>query len=471
MSISEPEPSIEWPADVLEARLPTLAAVVENLIADERRWVHRRVDTITLLDEQMVRRSSSVDFTLPVLAEEPAHGTHLVPITMLKKDVLRRLDVADERGGSLPVLTKQQNGPIAAQVLVGQATSLLGPDDPLTEPLRNQLRYLCDGVERDPLWASDTERPTYERQAKRLADDPNFLGLVDDFARQFLLIVPLRTQQGERRVVKFAYDSRLGRGLRRGEGESWLSYRLRLFRHRLGDLADVVGLDAFTVSFETPALFDAESYHVEVEASDELIIASARLYRRMPDSEPGESDAGANAPPTERWKLVDRDDNVGRAHLYSNEEPPVGVSEAIVVADFLIRPRVIWPALLFTGLTAATFAIALMLHFVWEISRSESAPTPLLVALPALFAPMAAPGAHALTRRMFKGLRALVLACALSLLAGAATLVVELSQRTVEWSWFVLGSVCAGAMALTLVSFIKASRHTRAVSSARYDSI
>ena len=462
-SIPSAQPTPEWPSDAFGARIPELAAVIENLIADERRWVHRRVETITLLDEQMVRRSTSVDFTLPTLAREPPDGVHYVPVTLLKKGLLRRLDVVDESGGALPVLTKQQNGPIAGEVLVGQATSLLGAEGPLIEPLRNQLHFLSDGVERTPMYPAESQRDQAEQQFSRLAEDEDFLGLLDDFTRQFLLIVPLRTRQGERRIIKFAYDSALSRELERGDDEGWLRYHLRRARRRLRNLAEVTGLANFTVGVETPALFDAESYHVEVVASDELIVASARLYRRMADDEPGPGDPGADAPPDQRWKVISRDDRVERAHLYTSDEPPRGVSEARVVAAFSLRPRVVWPALLFTGVASATFVAALTLHFAWDTSRLQDAPASLLVALPALFAPMAAPGVHALTRRMFKGLRALVLASALALLAAAATLVVQFSENTIERLWIALGSVPVVASILIGSAYLKSRRNTRTV--------
>jgi hypothetical protein len=98
------------------------------------------VEAITLLDEGLVRRNTS-DFTLPrLLKDEPKSGVHFVPATLVMKDVLRRLDVRDETGAALSILTKRENGPIAGEVLVGHANTILArhAEPPLVEATANR---------------------------------------------------------------------------------------------------------------------------------------------------------------------------------------------------------------------------------------------------------------------------------------------------------------------------------------------
>src|ERR687887_153151 len=96
--------SVDWPDDRLDAQRPYAAAKIGELVADFPRWVHRRVETIVFIDDTRVRRHTSVDFTLPHFPSprdgRPTRESELVPISLIRKDVLRALDVRSEEGAA-----------------------------------------------------------------------------------------------------------------------------------------------------------------------------------------------------------------------------------------------------------------------------------------------------------------------------------------------------------------------------------
>ena len=54
-----------WPGEVLEERAGEIAVGFAALLTRQAAWRHRRVETITVLSHEQVRRSVSVDFTVP----------------------------------------------------------------------------------------------------------------------------------------------------------------------------------------------------------------------------------------------------------------------------------------------------------------------------------------------------------------------------------------------------------------------
>ena len=55
-----------WPGEVLDERSGEIAVAFAALLTRQAAWRHRRVETITVLSHEQVRRHVSVDFTVPV---------------------------------------------------------------------------------------------------------------------------------------------------------------------------------------------------------------------------------------------------------------------------------------------------------------------------------------------------------------------------------------------------------------------
>jgi hypothetical protein len=403
-----------WPDELLERDAWAVAATTSLLLADEERWVHRRVETIEFLDARRVRRRTSVDFTMPALpdlGDAPAH----VPLSLVRKEVLTAFDLRDEAGAALPLLTRRQNAAIASEILVQQARETLDELEagPLLPDVESGLREIAG----EDVIAADPEPGSREAEQWELLYEDTWMGaLLTDLEEQFLLLVPLGDTTGRRRVLKFAYEQALG-----SEGG--------------GVLLSSLGLRDHPWRLAATALSDAESYHVEVVAPTELSIRSAKLL-------------------TVRDRVLSEQADVARAHLYRSE--PAGGVPGVVDIRFALRRALVWPVFLTVLATAAILGAGLVAHLVWDLRANEDAAAALVVALPAFLAPFVAPGNHLLVRRMFRGLRVLALASGLIAFAAAGSLQLTLSARTTTIIWFALLGPATLATLVALAALVRA---------------
>ncbi|HEX5762901.1 MAG TPA: hypothetical protein VFY04_07255 [Solirubrobacterales bacterium] len=134
------------------------------LLLAEKMWIHRRVETIDMLSTQFLRRSISVDFTVPEGLHDAlqigAGSQGFVPLATLAKRPLRNFDLRDESGTAVPVLGGDHNGPLAHGTLMTVARRALEPlgiDEPspdLADDLRRVAMADRDEVELEAPGAS-----------------------------------------------------------------------------------------------------------------------------------------------------------------------------------------------------------------------------------------------------------------------------------------------------------------------------
>jgi hypothetical protein len=100
-------------------RLLALATLIH--LHEETAWMHRRVETVELLDASHVRRRVSVDFSIPetnfIEGMVRARFVNYLPLALLQKRPLVNFDVRDESGQSVPVLSKAENAELAYRML------------------------------------------------------------------------------------------------------------------------------------------------------------------------------------------------------------------------------------------------------------------------------------------------------------------------------------------------------------------
>lgn len=254
----EAEPEVPGPPDAWPAEEEV--AAFADLVADPARWVHRRVESIEIVDERLVRRRVSVDFTPETSPGAPPPTR--APIALLSKRVLSNFDLRDENGASVPLATSEQNAAFAAAHMLSIAAEAIGG-----EP-SERLRRLCWRIARgNPPEAREAVHeiatglePAADREALRRSD--RFRSATETFAANFAVLVEVG--EPRRRVVKFAYDQVLAGGL------SW--------RQRLG-LAPVL------TAIDIPELGDAASRHFEFARAEGLEILGAQLLAVKPDGE------------------------------------------------------------------------------------------------------------------------------------------------------------------------------------------
>ena len=245
-----------------------LGYVAWKLIGDWKRWVRRRVESISYETATSVRRRVSVDLRLiPELFGSPvvswgAEKVHYVPIALLHKQRLVNFDLRDEDGQALPLITKHRNATIAAAMLSVAARTVVSHsleeaavgwkvDDPSVIEIPAwldrdfwDLAYLnpepsltsgtlettpgalatagkfsvahiagAQPVENWDWTITDTSlRTTASERDWRglLATDPGFLRMAHDVAQTFMICVPLAHEEGRRRIVKFGYSEDRG---------------------------------------------------------------------------------------------------------------------------------------------------------------------------------------------------------------------------------------------------------------------
>ena len=230
-----------------------------ELLESSSSWVHRRVESIEIVDDRLVRRRVSVDFTPQVRDDSPGR-TH-VPIALLSKRILTRFDLRDEYGGSVPLATSEQNAAFAAAHMLAIAEEETG------EPPSERLQELCWTIARGdpPVARAAVEeiagelKPEETRQALRKST--RFRSATTTFANGFAVIVEV-DDPSRRRVLKFAYDHAVKPGL--------------TLRERLG-------LDPVPFRFFIPEIGDAGSRHVEFVRAEGLETLDVRLVGRLPD--------------------------------------------------------------------------------------------------------------------------------------------------------------------------------------------
>jgi hypothetical protein len=204
------------------------------LLGEERPWVFRRKESVTVIDEATIRRQMSVDFSLDVIEELSdfkevcgrVFGEDLcvVPLFILDKDPASALsfDLEDETGRTLSLMTTQENAEISAVTLKVLAAQKLERHlgRPLPEGLAGKLQQLAtsnttDGEE----WLRRLEDPFLEdadlEEIGCLLDRDNDEGemrwWMETLAVASIVMVTFDSIPSHRRIIKIAYEQPLDR--------------------------------------------------------------------------------------------------------------------------------------------------------------------------------------------------------------------------------------------------------------------
>lgn len=420
-----------WP-DALYAK--TAAAIGTGcavLLATEERWVHRRVETVDVLSSQALRRTVSIDFTVP----EPIRPLleldgeqWLVPLATLRKQPLRHFDLRDEAGGALAQVGREQNGPIAHQALAAAATVALtarglpAPSERLTSDLRRVATTPIASAEHalDCLVAAAVDG---DPECVALFEDDNTTFLLTDLVGNYILLA-LVDGVDQRRVLKFAYDESLDRRL------TWRDVSERLGWRPLGVLVD------------TPAAGRCASYHAEIVIPEELRIAGAVLL----DDEGG---------------VYGTDEDADRGAVYSSSVPP-GVRAQLVFG--VLPERVGFPVLAAIVATLTTLLLALGAIFGDLNAARAGPPISILLAGSAIFAAaIVRAGEHRLVQALFALPRVLLAAVAVLGLVASGFLAFGASSHALCLVW----SICAGLAVACTAPLLFSAWRARSITPAR----
>jgi hypothetical protein len=374
-----------------------------QLLAEPARWTHRRVERVVFLDDRTVRRRVSVDFEVPAELEGVP-----VPLALLRKRPLVEFDLRDEGGRALPMLTRRQNGGLAAEVLLAAAEGVGGA---LAPELAGDLRRLATAaVEEAEGVLEDLRRGSRGEAGAALLDDPAFESLAFELARGFLLLVDVPAGGG-RRILKFGYAEPLAWRTTLPQRMSWR---------------------AAGVEIDVPAVARAGSYHLEVQAPEGLEIAWASLLA-----------FGGGGGFEEH---VVEEEGLARVHLYLSDVPygadgVAGVWLRTPARGFL---RQAW---LSGAATTASLLLLTLLAPRLTAANAGAAGGILLAAPGFLSLFVARPGEHRMLSRLLLGVRAVLLTQAAASYLGALVLV-AFSGGPGAQRW--LGGLLAASATLTV---------------------
>ena len=203
-----------WPDERYEQGIRVGALACLELLTDEPRWIHRRVETIDLLAQELVRRQVTVDFTLPeALLEDLRIGPDgpWCRSRSSRKRPLRNFDLR-EHDEWRSILGASWGGPIATHVVT--AATRLAAAPAAQEPEVASLLALIARSDLEDARASIVAlrgRTAHSPQiATILADDTSGYFLAT-FAESYMLVALLADARG-RRILRYAYDEQLQPG-------------------------------------------------------------------------------------------------------------------------------------------------------------------------------------------------------------------------------------------------------------------
>lgn len=286
LSGSAAEPATGPPGAAADARAAapstgndrdTVAAAAAELALSFPPWVRRRKWTFSYVDDTTVRRQQSIDFQLPPperFALPPTPGATLyVPLWIPAKVPLVNLDMRDEAGRSLSVLTRGENGPIAADGLALILADPVSPDGLDERELRAALNTLVTLNPNDTADAGKLADAAANPRIVSLLDaEDDRSGLVRELTNGFMFLVPVVYDPGRDRVLKVSVDTP---HLWYGETDTW--------RARALGVLVALGLADKTQEFPEVEAGLSRSLHLQVTAPDDVELAAASIEARQFD--------------------------------------------------------------------------------------------------------------------------------------------------------------------------------------------
>lgn len=393
-----------------------------DLICSDVGWVHRRKESVTLLDSTTTRRQISIDFALPadlppLARTRQGDGVQFAPLLLLRKAprLLTRFDFRDDAGKAIALPARAENGTISGAMLNCLAARTLGqsPSKPVADEL-NEIA-LGDPSKSHPLAEAFTSASA-DAERRRLSNDSTFSWLLWALADSSVVTIPVVENTGERRIVKLSYDVPV----------EDLDYPELGYRY---------GFRGYLNYFDLPFI-GSNTYHFELQAPKGMEVLEAGFI----DS--------ANPKTLRVMKGPSH-----RVHFYTDD--------ARMARDALAYVQLRVMASEFLG--GAAFAASLVAvavtacwAFAGQLSQAATSTPSLLLLFPGVVANyIARPGRHPITSHLLSYARfVLILSGGIALVAAARLSVISgrhpATEQTLKWQFLVLG-IAAWVLATTLL--------------------
>ena len=399
-----------WPGEEIERRASDIAEAAFALLRDQAAWRHRRVETLTMLSHEQVRRHVSVDFTVPIELRErlrlSAADEFAVPLAFLAKRPLVHFDLRNEEGHSIPLLTADQNTLIGRELLYRSlALDLVAQH--ADEAVVGDAAGLVEAVLGDDEMGGLVEELERRHGLEPLGDLRETIAIL---SRNFVLWAVVRGVD-RRRVFKFAYDE---------------AYSLR------PGLAYVYG---------APGCAEAWSYHLEVAVPPDLKARSTQLW-----------DAATGA------VLVAGAADADRPALYYSADPGQPPAQPEVVVDYgPERGRFMAPAAIVATVIALLVAPPTLFADLQALGDSAGPAIGLVLSTSAVFSVLVLrTDEHPLLRRLLVRYRLCLVASTLAALFAAAALGFQAERWIIDATWGIAAVVSVLTAAILVVALIRA---------------
>jgi hypothetical protein len=401
-----------WPGEEIEARASEIAYAAEVLLRRGGAWRHRRVETITLVTHEAVRRHVSIDFTVPEEYRESlrlsdAHE-YAVPLAVLAKRPLIHFDLRNEEGHSIPLLTAEQGRTIGRELLYVALDADLDAQDADAEAVGLAAGPIIETVLDESVRVVDEQIDALEREFG-LEPLTDFRIRVDTLGRGFIVWAVVRGLE-RRRVFKYAHD----------EG-----------------FAQRPPLEHF---YDARGCTEATTFHVEVAVPPGL---RARTTTLFDDASGAILAAGAR--------------DADRPAIYFAADPARELSRPVLLVAYgAERWRFLGPAALVAAVITLLVAPPLLFADLQALSASAGAAIGLVLSTSAVFSALVLrTDEHPLLRVMLVRYRLWLVGCTLAALFAAAALGFRARPWILDTTWGLAAAVSALATGILIVEAVR----------------
>jgi hypothetical protein len=260
-------------------------------------WVARHVETLEILGGRSARRRLTVDIVLPRsprawVERRGDDATYCVPFARLSKQLPTSfIDVRDEAGATMSLLTREENARISRRALAVATQRLLG-----SAPVDAALGFALDVVVDEEGIPAEIGAAVYERAAtfrNQLRAGPaaeRLRTIVSQLQANSIVWLLLRGRPGERRVIKLSYRIPLETPVvpaRRAEEimieqlgipitEEGRIAPIETARNLVARFTASAGWDAIDIKVNDPVIQDPRSYHFQIRAPGGLRVEEIR---------------------------------------------------------------------------------------------------------------------------------------------------------------------------------------------------
>jgi hypothetical protein len=420
-----------------------IANYVNEFLKDPH-WIRRLVDTVSFLDYDTLHRRSTVDLEMSTLMRMAStlpfdNECMLVPLAILKKNLLADFDLRDGSGRALTVVPRNLDTYFAWSFLCARAGTALGVAmSEVPRPIRAHLSFIAyrfpdvddnpfSGPVRSwnpPLVWSVAMLDTWSR----LVEQEEFARFLTDFTFSYLLVTQLNFEC-DVQIVKYSHQQ---------------SPNLNA-----ASLSGLIGIVAAEFIIEAPSVGWGRSYHLQIEPPNEMVVTGIFLERYE----------AVNVPePTN--DAYDTQVGDGFAQVHTGGSIPSGDYHARLLMRVQLPGylRSLWLSTIFTSLVLFLGDI-----FLGRLQRAahsdvEGAVALLLVAPSLITAYLVRPGEHAIASSLLRVHRYLAGTSGLLTYLAAAALVLNWKGFALREIWSIVTSM-ALLIAVILTVGVDAARN------------